>query len=151
LLNCALNHAWEKKLPVAMVPQNSSDLLILNSISAELAAAEKHRSAATASGAQIFEYLVGRIDPATHPRDLSVGQQLALALAIQLSKKARLVLLDEPTRGLDADTKSRLIRLLQSLRSEGRMILVATHDLEFAARISDHQIELVEGTVTDEK
>jgi ABC-type histidine transport system ATPase subunit len=44
-----------------------------------------------------------------------------------------------------------LIRLLQSLRSEGRMILVATHDLEFAARISDHQIELVEGTVTDEK
>jgi energy-coupling factor transport system ATP-binding protein len=150
LLNCVLNHAWAQKLPVAMVPQNSRDLLILNSISAELAAAEAHRSAATASGAQIFESLVGRIDPATHPRDLSVGQQLALALAIQLSKEARLVLLDEPTRGLDAVTKSRLIKLLQSLRSEGRMILLATHDHEFAARISDHQIELVEGKVTHE-
>jgi energy-coupling factor transport system ATP-binding protein len=145
LLWCVLEEAWQQNIPTVMVPQTASDLLILDSVSAELAAASAEGQGELGSASRILEELVGRIDPKTHPRDLSSGQQLALTLAIQLGKKAQVVILDEPTRGLDYEAKLKLIGLLNHLKRENRAVLVATHDSNFANQIADRQIHLVNG------
>ncbi len=76
----------------------------------------------------------------THPRDLSEGQRLALVLALQLGSAPTVVLLDEPTRGLDYDGKRALIRIVNDLTSDGRAVLIATHDVEFVAGAADRVI-----------
>ena len=71
--------------------------------------------------------------PTSHPRDLSEGQRLALVLAVQLSASPDVVLLDEPTRGLDYHAKERFGTVVRELADEGRAVVVATHDVEFVA------------------
>ena len=150
LLWCALREAWRQNKTVAMVPQNASDLLILNTVSAELSAAHTENPEGTRRAATFLERLVGRLDPTSHPRDLSVGQQLALAIALQISRKTDLLFLDEPTRGLDGEAKSKLANLLVELRDDGHAILLATHDHDFARQISDEVIHLIDGRRADE-
>jgi energy-coupling factor transport system ATP-binding protein len=150
LLWCALREAWRQHKSVAMVPQNASDLLILNTVSAELSSAHAENPEGARIAATILERLVGRLDPTWHPRDLSVGQQLALALALQISRKTELLLLDEPTRGLDEEAKSKLAELLTELRREGQGVLLATHDRVFAKQISDEDIHLIDGRRANE-
>jgi energy-coupling factor transporter ATP-binding protein EcfA2 len=150
LLWCALREAWRQNKTVAMVPQNASDLLILNTVSAELSAAHTENQEGARRAATILERLVGRLDPTSHPRDLSVGQQLALAIALQISRKTDLLFLDEPTRGLDPEAKSKLADLLGELRDDGHAILLATHDHDFARQTSDEVIHLIDGRRADE-
>ena len=130
---------------VAMVPQNSSDLLFLNSLGKELAESDALSQSPSGSTAKLFEAIAGRIDPAIHPRDLSTGQQLALVLASQLVKDAPLVLLDEPTRGLDYEAKRQLAKTLESLREKGKAVLIACHDVEFIAEVCDRVMILNQG------
>ena len=68
-------------------------------------------------------------------------------LAVQLATAPRVVLLDEPTRGLDHEAKERLTVLLRELAAEGRLVVVATHDVEFVARTADRVVVLAEGDV----
>ena len=149
LLWAIVEDAWRQKLPIAMVPQNATDLLFLNSVSAELAEADRFAQQAPNSSATILESLIGRIDPKLHPRDLSSGQQLALALSVQLIRETAIVLLDEPTRGLDAAAKSELASLIDRLASRGISVVIATHDQNFLNRISDQIITLELGTVVN--
>ena len=72
-----------------------------------------------------------------HPYDLSGGEQQLVALAKILALQPRLLLLDEPTKGLDAHTKSRFIGILKELRKRGMTIVVVTHDVELAALCAD--------------
>ncbi|MFM7029957.1 MAG: ATP-binding cassette domain-containing protein [Micrococcales bacterium] len=127
----------ERLARLAMVPQNASDLLMLSSVGAELADSDSfaHESPGTTGG--IFAQLAGRIDPKRHPRDLSSGQQLALVISMQLAKGAGVLLLDEPTRGLDYLAKARLAEQLAALREAGKAILIASHDVEFLALVAD--------------
>ncbi|NEE26217.1 AAA family ATPase, partial [Streptomyces sp. SID7982] len=94
------------------------------------------------SAREILDRLAPGIDGATHPRDLSEGQKLALVLAIQLSAAPRVLLLDEPTRGLDYRAKTQLIAMVDELAAEGRSVVVSTHDVEFAARAADRVVVL---------
>jgi energy-coupling factor transport system ATP-binding protein len=82
-----------------------------------------------------------------HPRDLSAGQQLALVLAIQLTKDAGILLLDEPTRGLDYEAKRQLSRIIGKLRLAGKAIAIATHDVEFATQVATDVLVLSAGRV----
>ena len=127
---------------VAKVPQRSTDLLFLNTVSAELFESDQASGAAAGSSAKILESLIGRIDPTLHPRDLSAGQKLALVLAIQLVKDAPLLLLDEPTQGLDYAAKDHLAKQLKRLAATGKAILLASHDEEFVSLICDQVIRL---------
>lgn len=70
----------------------------------------------------------------THPYDLSGGQQQLLALARVLAAKPRLLLLDEPTKGLDSSTKKLLGSIILDLSARGVTIVTVTHDVEFAAQ-----------------
>ena len=87
------------------------------------------------------------IQDSTHPRDLSEGQRLLLALVIVLAARPPLLLLDEPTRGLDYPTKIRLVDTLRNLAAEGHAIILATHDVELAAEVSTRVIVIAEGEV----
>lgn len=72
-----------------------------------------------------------------HPYDLSGGEKQLVAIAKILARGADILLLDEPAKGLDANAKARLLDLLEILKSQGKAILVVTHDVEFAALCGD--------------
>jgi len=128
---------------VAMVPQTATDLLVLASVEAELQRLPN-------SARELFLQLAGDLNTDRHPRDLSAGQQLALALAIQLSQGSNLIFLDEPTRGLDYGAKLVLARFLVELKAQGKGILLASHDLDFVSDVSDRCLHLVQGKVVAE-
>ena len=84
---------------------------------------------------------------AAYPRDLSVGQRQRVALAAVLAAEPRLLLLDEPTRGLDTLQKEGLAALLRGLARDGAAVLLTTHDVELAALVADRVVVLDEGRV----
>ncbi|MEK3833539.1 ABC transporter ATP-binding protein [Paenibacillus sp. FSL R7-0128] len=86
----------------------------------------------------------------SHPHDLSGGQQQQTALAMMLLMKPDILLLDEPTKGLDPAAKDRLAALLQQLRGQGISILIVTHDVEFAAKHASRCALLFDGGITAE-
>ena len=72
-----------------------------------------------------------------HPYDLSGGEQQKAAFGKILLLEPKIILLDEPTKGIDAFAKREMISILKSLRLQGTTIVVVTHDIEFAAQVSD--------------
>jgi energy-coupling factor transporter ATP-binding protein EcfA2 len=136
---------------LTLVPQRSADLLFLNTLADELAESDNFANVGLATTASIFEKLAGRLDPKIHPRDLSSGQQLALVLALQLVKEAGVVLLDEPTRGLDYQAKRNLAKQILKLKQEGKCILLASHDVEFVALVADRVLLLDKGELVSDE
>ncbi|MBU6145009.1 MAG: ATP-binding cassette domain-containing protein, partial [Acidobacteria bacterium] len=136
---------------VAMVPQRAADLLFLNTLADEFNESDRFAQAPQGSTAQLFQKIAGRIDTSVHPRDLSAGQQLALVLSIQLVKQAKVLILDEPTRGLDYSAKKALAAQLVSLKASSRTIVLASHDVEFVAMVSDRVIQLKNGHVVSDE
>jgi energy-coupling factor transporter ATP-binding protein EcfA2 len=82
-----------------------------------------------------------------YPRDLSVGQRQRVALGAVTVTRPRLLLLDEPTRGMDYFAKRELVRLLREWQVEGTGILLVTHDVELAAEAADRIAVLDEGRI----
>ncbi|MFE3405624.1 ABC transporter ATP-binding protein [Streptomyces anulatus] len=141
--------ATEARRLVGLVPQTPTDLLYLESVKQELDQADSE-SAVRADGIPartLLDRLAPGIPDTTHPRDLSEGQKLALVLAIQLAAAPRVVLLDEPTRGLDYRAKGELIDIVDGLAAEGRTVVISTHDVEFVARAADRVVVMAEGDV----
>jgi len=133
---------------VGLVPQTPTDLLYLDTVDDECAQADRESAGASAVGARaLLDRLAPGIPGELHPRDLSEGQRLALVLAVQLAAAPAVVLLDEPTRGLDYQGKRSLIGILDVLASEGRSVLVATHDVEFVAAAADRVVVMADGDV----
>jgi energy-coupling factor transport system ATP-binding protein len=134
---------------VALVPQQASDLLYRESVAGECVAADQLAGAPAGRTRSLVDRITGEraVSDDAHPRDLSEGQRLALALAVQLVSAPRLVLLDEPTRGLDYAAKSRLRTVLAELATDGCGVVVATHDVEFVAQTASRVVVMAEGEV----
>lgn len=132
---------------VGLVPQTAADLLYLETVSEECAAADAGAGEAQGTCRQLLDRLVPGVDDLMHPRDLSEGQRLALVLAIVLTARPRVVLLDEPTRGLDYTVKAQLATIVRDLAAAGHAVLIATHDVEFVAGVADDVLVLAEGEV----
>ncbi|MEU3856153.1 ATP-binding cassette domain-containing protein [Streptomyces sp. NPDC028722] len=132
---------------VGLVPQEPRDLLYADTVAAECAAADRDAGAASGTCRALVSGLLPGIADDTHPRDLSEGQCLALALAVVLTARPPLLLLDEPTRGLDYAAKGRLVAVLRALAAEGHAIVLATHDVELAAELAHRVVLLAEGEV----
>ena len=80
-----------------------------------------------------------------HPYDLSGGQQQLLALGKVLLMRPKLLLLDEPAKGLDAAARARMARALLELRAHGSTVLMATHDLDFVEQVADEVSMMFDG------
>ncbi|MFE2311483.1 ATP-binding cassette domain-containing protein, partial [Streptomyces sp. NPDC059411] len=132
---------------VGLVPQEPRDLLYADTVAAECAAADHDAHAAPGTCRALVTSLLPDVPDDTHPRDLSEGQRLALALALVLTGRPALLLLDEPTRGLDYAAKARLVEILRGLAGEGHAIVLATHDVELAAELAHRVVILAGGEV----
>lgn len=133
---------------VGFIPQEPSDLLYGQSVQNECQQADKDNGSAPGSTFALLKRIVSSINPETHPRDLSEGQRLALALAIVISAQPKVLILDEPTRGLDYQSKASLISLLKDFTKDfNRSVLIATHDVELVAELCDRVLFLAEGEV----
>lgn len=132
---------------LSLVPQSAADLLYLETVAAECAAADLGADATPGTCRAMLDALVPGVPNAHHPRDLSEGQRLAVALAVQLTADPAVLLLDEPTRGLDYLAKVQLVTALDSLAAQGRSVLVATHDVEFVAQVADPVVVMAQGEI----
>ena len=146
----AAEPAGEARRLVGLVPQTASDLLYLDTVAGECRAADHQAGVPDGTCAVLLDRLVPGVDLGRHPRDLSEGQRLALVLAVMLTADPLVVALDEPTRGLDYEAKRALAAVLSELAAEGRAVLVATHDVEFAAEVADRVLVLAAGEVVSE-
>ena len=81
----------------------------------------------------------------------SQGQRQRVALARMWVSHPRVILLDEPTRGLDSDSVQGLVQILREEKGKGTLIAIATHDTEFAGKIGDEWIELAQGRCTNKR
>lgn len=132
---------------VGLVPQDPGLLLYGESVQAECSAADKVSGLTAGTTAHTLDRVLPGLPDDRHPRDLSEGQRLALALAVVLAPSPSLLLLDEPTRGLDYPSKDRLIVVLHELARAGHAVVLATHDVELAARVADRAVVLADGQV----
>jgi energy-coupling factor transport system ATP-binding protein len=133
--------------PLAFVPHEPTDLLWAQSVADECADADRGAGVPTGSTRRLLGTLATDVDDTLHPRDLSEGQRLALALAVVLVASPAVVALDEPTRGLDYPAKQHLVETLRGLATTGHGIVIATHDVELAAELADRIVVLADGEV----
>jgi energy-coupling factor transport system ATP-binding protein len=135
---------------VGYVPQNPNSILFQETVLAELQFTRRSH------GLKEIDYtaflsrfgLAGYAE--SYPRDLSQGERQRVALAAILVAEPEVLLLDEPTLGLDYAQKKELIGFLRELRAQGVAILMATHDVELVASCADRTIILSQGQVVDE-
>lgn len=137
----------EARRLVALVPHTPADLLFMESVADECDRADRTNRSEPGNSLELAERILGSVDPHIHPADLSEGQKLGLALAIQLGAGPRTLLLDEPTRGLDYAAKERLGAIIAELAATGTAIVVATHDVEFVAEVAQRVIVMSDGEI----
>lgn len=113
---------------LALLPQDVQTVFLRNSVREEL------EDAGIAPDALPFD-LTPHLDK--HPYDLSGGEQQLCALTKVLATKPKILLLDEPTKGLDAASKQTIMKLMRKLADGGMTIVTVTHDVEFAAQCAD--------------
>lgn len=140
----------EARRAVGLVPQTASDLLYLETVGQECDASDAQSDATAGTCRGLLDRMAPDIDPAQHPRDLSEGQKLALVLAVQLTAAPPVMLLDEPTRGLDYQAKTAFVEIVHALAADGHAVAIATHDVELVAQAADRVLVMAEGElVTD--
>ena len=132
---------------VGLVPQTPGDLLYLETVAAECAQADRESEAPDGTCRTLLDHLTPGLPDGRHPRDLSEGQRLALALAVQLTAAPPVVLLDEPTRGLDYRAKRQFVTVVRRLAGQGRAVVVATHDVELVATLADRVVVMAQGEI----
>ena len=132
---------------VGLVPQDPGVLLYADSVADECRAADRDLGAPPGRTAALVREIYGELPGDAHPSDLSEGQRLALALAIILAGSPHVLLLDEPTRGLDYAAKGHLVALLRRIANAGTAVILATHDVELVAEVADRVVVLADGQI----
>jgi energy-coupling factor transport system ATP-binding protein len=127
------------------IPQDANDLLYHQSVRNECEQTDRDHSLSNGTTFKLLNKLVPNFKPDSHPRDLSEGQRLALVLAIVLAPNPDLLILDEPTRGLDYSAKELLIKELVDRSEKGVAVLIATHDVELVAELASRIVILADG------
>lgn len=134
-------------LKIAMLPQSPQALFQYDTLWEEFLKNSGNDKEAAEHMAQLLD-LEGKLQ--SHPYDLSGGEMQRAAIGILLLQKAEILLMDEPTKGLDAYLKRTFAGLLTQLKEQGISILMVTHDLEFAADHADRCAMLFDGQLISE-
>jgi len=128
----------------ALCPQEADDLLFNDSVEAEVRATLVARGETGDAGRWLDALGIAGL-ATRHPRDLSAGQRLLVAIAAIAATDAALLLLDEPTRGLDTPSKDRLVGFIRRHAGRGNAVVLATHDVELAAAVATRVVMLAGG------
>ncbi len=123
---------------LSFLPQDVQTVFLRNTVREELA--EVHADISS------FPYDLSPL-LSRHPYDISGGERQLVALAKVLANKPKLLLLDEPTKGLDASAKAKVTDVLKALKKSGVTIIVVTHDVEFAAELADRTALFFRGSI----
>jgi len=135
---------------IGYLPQTPDDLLFADAVSEELAVTLQNHGLLEHPPVEpdaLLETLGLQDVQACYPRDLSVGQRQRVALAAITVTRPRVLMLDEPTRGLDYQAKGVLADLLRRWQAQGMGILLVTHDVELVAQVAERVVMLSEGQV----
>ena len=128
---------------LSMLPQDPTNLFVKQNVREELEEMNPDKQAQI-HAAELCE-ITHLLD--AHPYDLSGGEQQRVALAKVLLTNPRLLLLDEPTKGLDCGFKARFARTLKRLTGEGMTIVMVSHDIEFCAEHADIAAMFFDGQI----
>ncbi len=128
---------------ISMLPQDPKSLFVKNNVRDDLGemTRDRNRINEIAEICQITELLNN------HPYDLSGGEQQRVALAKVLLTEPKILLLDEPTKGMDSFFKETFAGILDTLKSQGTTILMVSHDVEFCAKYTDRVSMFFDGQV----
>lgn len=140
---------WQRSRTIGYLPQDPNALLFSETVLEECLLTLRNHGLPAAQGkvTQVLDQL-GLLEYAQrYPRDLSVGERQRVALGAILITEPQVILLDEPTRGLDERAKARLGELLGALKAKGVATLVVTHDVEFVLSLADRVCLLKEGKI----
>lgn len=140
-------HGKERRMSIGFIPQEPSDLLYGQSVLEECTTADRDNEIDSGRTFELLRSLVPGISPKTHPRDLSEGQRLALVLSVVLSSHPKVLILDEPTRGLDYSAKNSLVGILKTIASHGCAVILATHDVELVAEVATRVVFIADGEI----
>lgn len=126
---------------LTLLPQNPKDVFIENTVKKNFEEILKAMDCPDSEFENKISSIVNLLDISylldKHPYDISGGEQQKCALAKVLLTEPQIILLDEPTKGLDTFYKNRLAEIILTLKKQGKTILIVTHDIEFSAIISD--------------
>lgn len=128
------NKEWQS---IMLLPQDPKTLFVEKTVQQELTQLQKHPAYSQQKQAAIVELLHLESILHRHPYDCSGGEQQRVALAKLVMLEPAILLLDEPTKGLDAYAKEELGQMLKRLQKQGTTIIMVTHDIEFSARYSN--------------
>jgi energy-coupling factor transport system ATP-binding protein len=131
---------------VAFVPQDPASVLFHDSVEAEIADTLRGTGRQGSVDEALDEWSLQPLRR-THPRDLSAGERQRAALAAMLAGRPPVILLDEPTRGMDYETKELLIANLRRRCDGGCAVILASHDVELVASCAGRVVLLAEGRV----
>lgn len=153
---CGINKPYRGKIkiqghknlpvPIRSLPQNPQTLFVKNTVREELSEVSKNNRD-TKNIVSLCE-LDGLLD--RHPYDLSGGEQQRTALAKVLLTKPRILILDEPTKGLDAEFKMTFSAILNQLKKNGMTIIMVSHDVEFCIECADRCGMFFDGAIAAE-
>ncbi|NLE76543.1 MAG: ATP-binding cassette domain-containing protein [Chloroflexi bacterium] len=135
---------------VGYVPQNPSALLFAETVADEIAFTRQARGLPKLEGDSLLALLGLQGQADRYPRDLSVGERQRVALAAVLAGEPSILLLDEPTRGLDGPQKRKLAAFLRTWAKQGHTVVMATHDVELAAECAGRVVILGDGRTVAE-
>lgn len=126
---------------LAFLPQDVQTVFLKNTVREELEDTDTDAASLPFDLSALYD---------RHPYDLSGGEQQLVALAKVLSSKPKLLLMDEPTKGLDAVKKQYFIEILKRLKAKGVTIVIVTHDVEFSAMCADRCALFFKGKIVSE-
>ncbi|GGH99670.1 ATP-binding cassette domain-containing protein [Arthrobacter liuii] len=140
---------------VALVPDGSDDLFTWDTVAAELRAAERRLARRKDGSAPLPGWAAQRLARLRgdvripigheHPRDLSAGERRILAIALQTMDDPQVLLIDEPTRGLDPAARRAVASALRAAADAGAAVLIATHDHDFARGLGARILPMRDG------
>jgi len=135
---------------IGYLPQEPDDLLFADTVAEEMAVTLRNHGL-TGSPPIAPDDLLERLGlgglATSYPRDLSVGERQRVALGAVTITRPKILLLDEPTRGMDYPAKRELVRMLRKWQAEGTATLLVTHDVELTAQIADRVVVLSQGEI----
>ena len=123
---------------ISLLPQDVESVFVYPTVKEELKGCESVLNALPFYLSRLYN---------SHPYDLSGGEKQLVALCKALSTEPRLLIMDEPSKGLDPVSKTKLAELILTLRDRGVTVLAVTHDVEFAAACADRCALLFDGAI----